>query len=268
MFNLFKSEKAIIAEIHNAFDTAEDRLLNEAKNILNGDDISIEASLARELGFINIPVVKKGEQLIKTREQAELISYYKQTYPFQKFLTQKELDKICDKYKLIYAPISNYIETVPKKNLIEISNAPKLKEKDFVGSCVITKLDYDGSLNIGNAKARELGLPFILEDIRITRWHEADDYLRKNYDSVVDKKYIVNSCEVKVIDRSGLFIAAPLTHFNLRGLKKAGKHGFLKIQITKVKDPIVFRYCRGGIQVLSKWGLEASDELVVNEINN
>ena len=38
------------------------------------------------------------------------------------------------------------------------------------------------------------------------------------------------------------------------------------ITVTEVKDPIVFEYCRGGmIRVISKWGLEGEDELLLNE---
>lgn len=69
------------------------------------------------------------------------------------------------------------------------------------------------------------------------------------------------------IVKSGLFICAPQSHFDLDGLKK-NKFGFLKVIKTEVKDPIVFRYCRGGVQVLSKWGLEADDELLYNEFEN
>ena len=68
------------------------------------------------------------------------------------------------------------------------------------------------------------------------------------------------------VDRTGLFIAAPKSHFNLDGLKKTSKFSFNLVTIQK--DPIVFRYCRGGIQVITKWGLEAGDESLVNPVIN
>ena len=64
-----------------------------------------------------------------------------------------------------------------------------------------------------------------------------------------------------------MFITAPKSHFDLKDLKSKGL-GFFDITITEVKDPIVFRYVKGGIQVLSKWGLEASDATLQNEILN
>lgn len=55
----------------------------------------------------------------------------------------------------------------------------------------------------------------------------------------------------------GLFIAAPQDHFEKQEPQK-----------SFVDDPIVFEYCRGGLVVRSKWGLEASDPaLVVDKLN-
>ena len=73
--------------------------------------------------------------------------------------------------------------------------------------------------------------------------------------------------EITTIDHSGLFIAAPKSHFDLKELDQNGK-GFFKTTKQEIKDPIVFRYVKGGIQVLSKWGLEAEDEMLQQEILN
>ena len=70
------------------------------------------------------------------------------------------------------------------------------------------------------------------------------------------------------VDYGGFFIAAPKSHFNLKSVIKKGKFSFLSIRVTEVKDPIVFRYCRGGIQILSKWGLEGEETSLTNEKMN
>lgn len=77
--------------------------------------------------------------------------------------------------------------------------------------------------------------------------------------------YIYHDATLIEEDRNGLFIAAPPSHFNLNGLSKQNKYSFFRITETQVDDPIVFRYCRGGVQVISKWGLEAEDAGLVNE---
>lgn len=116
--NLFsspkKDEQTIIAKIHNEFDTAQDRLLQQANEILGtlkiDDKTSAEEKAKRleRIGFINTPLVKQvdvikqkrietEQQIVKTKSEAELIQHYKFHYPFLKFLTENELDRICKK---------------------------------------------------------------------------------------------------------------------------------------------------------------------------
>ncbi len=298
MLNLFKSEQTLVREIHNAFDTAEDRLLKQADNLLaelnieTDSNIHRKAELASEIGFTNVPIVKRSkeikEKVVETKDQAELIRYYKQTYPFQKFLTESELDFICNKYNLVYAPISNYIEDVPEKNLKEISRAKQLMNCDTVlRSALFSSNGHGGDEKLflkllGKKEAiftehelRELGKKYYLSTSLPERWISFDgsDYSTLFYCISEGMKSIgmistVSYNKRTEIKKQGLFIAAPQSHFDLKGLSKHKKFGFLNISVVEVKDPIVFRYCRGGIQVLSKWGLEASDELVVNSIDN
>ncbi len=115
-------EDSIILQIHNEFDTAPDRLLQQAIQILEQEGnakIELESQITEKvkrlekLGFIkNDAVVKKQEidtiaskkeAVIKlTTQEAEGIKYYSKRYPFLKFLTESELDRICEKYGLIY----------------------------------------------------------------------------------------------------------------------------------------------------------------------
>lgn len=288
MFNLFKSQEALVREIHNEFDTAEDRLLEQADKLLKELEVPIMADVERKaerlkkLGFNNSETVKRAEvigekiseqnrKLVSTKEQAELIKYYKQNYPFQKFLTEGELKRICNKYGLIFAPVSKYQKDVPNKNLSEIECAPPLKNIDTqVNSRFLRITDFwycvekeiknklSGLLDVSNAADSDIDL--ILGG--------AGDWVLKRILNINYSGYIYKKAELIIEDKGGLFIAAPKSHFNLDGLTKKNKYSFLSISITEVTDPIVFRYCRGGVQVLSKWGLEAEDESLVNEKMN
>ncbi len=83
-----------------------------------------------------------------------------------------------------------------------------------------------------------------------------------------DPKYIWKS-EKTTIDMQGLFICAPPSNFDTKGLSKKGLLGWFETKTEILKDdPIVYRYVRGGVQVLSKWGLEANDGALVNERMN
>lgn len=278
MFNLLKrkSEQQIVAEIHSEFDTAEDRLLEQADNLLRELNIDTEKSIEQKaqrlssLGFTKSAPVEwiKNNSSVKIREQAELIKYYKQNYPFQKFLTEQELERICKKYNLVFAPVGNYIKDVPEKNIKEIETASQLKATDAAKDDIWCSMHYSGIINIGTIGAKRAGLPFTIKGKNFRNWADADRYLKQKYPHMSDRAYIVNSVTNYQTNKQGLFICAPQKHFDTRGLKKAGKYSFFNVTITEVKDPIVFRYCHGGVQVLSKWGLGASDEMLVNEINN
>lgn len=272
-----KTEQQVIAEIHNEFDTAENRLLMEAENLLKELNIETETEMTQKadrllrLGFTKASPVKwvKENSLIKTRDHAELIRYYKQTYPFNKFLTEGELERICKKYKLVFAPVSNYIKDVPNKNLEEIENLASLKFEDRPKDEVFTKVFYGFDVvGVNTVGAIRLGLPFKINDFAATFFKDIDNYLKMNYPQVASRNYICSRGEVHRINKQGLFICAPQSHFDLDGLKKQNKYSFMNTVITEVKDPIVFRYCRGGIQVITKWGLEAEDKVLVNEIMN
>ncbi len=284
MIQLFKRKtpQQLVAEIHNEFDTAEDRLLLQAENVLKelGIDteqaITAKAEWLKKLGFVNSSPVKwvENNSLVKTREQAEVIRYYKQAYPFQKFLTEAELERICAKYNLVFAPVANYIKDVPEKNLNEIEKVADLRSNDMLLNSIFCNWKFDNSFPITGSKGNwmpmrskwRMILPTTIQGQHFYSVYTLSEYLNKIYDTGF--RYIVGSIDNGTINKQGLFICAPQSHFNTDGLKKAGKFGFLKITVTEVKDPIVFRYCRGGVQVLSKWGLEADDELLVNEKMN
>lgn len=294
--NIFKNSQTIIKEIHDSFDSAQDRLLKEAISVLSfvkedgSFEIEDKAERLKKLGFTSSLVVKEFEKIsverekknhfiVKTKKEAELINYYKYTYPFLKFLTEGELDRICNKYNLIYAPVGNYKEDVPDKNLREIENAQPLKKMDvMVKKYRLIPLKSDeGKFNkflwsIGKednvfSEGEDIGLLKRYTKYSQNPWgFETTTWLYVIWDKSGRNGYY-SFDSVEEISKSDLFICAPKSHFDLKGLKK-NKLGFFNISIVPVDDPIVFRYVKGGIQVLSKWGLEASDKLLTNPVDN
>lgn len=287
-----KQEKLIL-EIHNEFDTAQDRLLKQANEVLSkyvDSGISPIESVGERLakvGFTSTPTVKKAEQIkkgkeaqiktiVETREQAELIQYYQTAYPFLKFLTESELDRICKKYNLVYAPSDRYVQDVPEKNLTDIEQAQKLnafdgpKSTNYFSGRVWCHYEYVDLKNTLNKNCNKLlNIPF--EESKESEYSETRiamgvlNSLGISTNGI--NKYIWIDGTISEVKRDGLFIAAPQTHFNTEGLKNKGL-GFFRIFETEIKDPIVFRYVRGGIQVITKWGLEANDPALVVPVLN
>lgn len=269
-------QEKLIAEIHAEFDTAQDRLLKEAKKVLsNGNEAVVSISdRLKAIGFTSTPTAKHGsvvkKKLVESSDEARLIEYYSKEYPFLKFLTESELDRICKKYNLVYAPSDRYTEEVPEKNITDIENAQQLKEIDREPIFTWTDIKYHNEnfrgKYLGKGEAEALGLPKVLKGVMLSNWIEVDHYLVKNYNAPVGK-YLCDKATCHRQNREGVFIAAPRSHFNTQGLTKKGL-GFFEVFKTEIKDPIVFRYVRGGVQVLTKWGLEANDpDLVVPKLN-
>jgi len=284
MFKTLQRKK--VEEIHSAFDNAQSELLVEANRIINEYNnsqviISEKAVLLNQLGFkknkqavVYNSIIKdlevKESVVNKSKNFAALINYYSTEYPFLKFLTEDKLDIICKKYKLIYAPVGNYKEDVPIKNLLEIKNAKPLLEKDIVKPATYIKCM--------SVRSETPSWVFnVMKDVWV-EYKKSDmtnfdkyfaDYMIGLGHSNVDKNWFWTNIEtsIKTVDKSGLFIAAPKSHFDLNGLGEE-KNGFFSVTIFEPKDPIVFRYVRGGIQVLTKWGLEANDaDLAVGILN-
>jgi len=282
-----ESDTFTVADIHQEIDTAEDRLFEQAEQIISGlkptpeMEAEMKAQRLELQGFVGTPLVKKlkkvkeerneiNRQIITTKADAELIRYYKFNYPFQKFLTISELDRICKKYNLIYAPVSNYIKDVPEKNLKEIEDVKTLFKSDSQNNLFLLKVKWfwqSCPLNIRILLRKEVEYRPLSYSYGTPSLSEADvaNTLKNlgykgNYSG-----YIYSSAIIREVERQGLFICAPRSHFKLSGLFKRGTLGFFNSKTWEVKDPIVFRYCRGGVQVITKWGLEAEDDVLVNE---
>jgi len=261
----------LVQEIHDAIDIAEDLLLKEAQSRIGTTQIADKShvDLMIELGFTNADIVKKTqekeEELVKNQQIAERVLYYKRTYPFTKFLTVPQLDSICDKYTLIYAPVGRYMKNVPKKNLKEIANAQKLNAEDKAEEYWVVTEGTTFYHDVPKATQE-----WVLKQRFTARPRNSD--LRTLLPAKLQKKgspsYIMDHEETEQVLQNGLFIAAPKSHFNLTGLSEKGKGFFQTIIKKEPKDPIVFRYVNGGIQVLSKWGLEADDPMLANGIDN
>ena len=266
----------IVEQIHNEIDTAQERLLSEATRLLNANIADERAQNTSErlkkLGFVKSEIVRELAEKTTIREEnanrAKLIEYYKNSYPFLKFLTMEEFDRICEKYDLVYAGVNRYVKNVPEKNISEIENAQPLRERDQI------KIKYRFIIDYFSYVPQEVR-DFFNAYEHDTNSDIDDRTLRDLCPIKYSGNYLykVGGLTIETIDKTGLFIAAPKSHFDLDGASSdedSGKRGFFDFKKIKPepKDPIVFRHVVGGIQVLSKWGAEAEDPTLVNPITN
>jgi len=233
-----------VMEIHHEFETAADKLLLEATSIIAEAATKDTSKVNRleALGFKQAGQVTELKPLLQKaelgKEQVSLVNYYKINYPFNKFITEEQVKTICHKYNLVCGDVERFKGFVPEKNLKDIENF-KLKEEDFTYQ--------QGNWNSWSMEWRYK---------RITR----EEFLSRTTSKVwnTDKEY-------KFITGEPLKICAPIKDMDNKGLDLVDGY---KLEKKHIPDPVVLQPVNGGYLILTAWGDEASDPLVVNEINN
>ena len=304
MFN-FKKQPTV-KEIHKAFDNAENEILAELKTYFDEFHIrnSIKTEVERkaehliDLGFVNSQCVLEREKYLKERLELReksvnysFLNELKTHYPNEKFITEDVLDMLCTKYNLVYAPVKQYVKDIPEKNVLEMKKAKVLlEEHSLLVKHLITKFEVRTSSSIINSiiKKHVLNKMYFIEK---SRWnnelyeYEVRDFVEQKIIPKYGKKfgiedfkfgkYALDEIKFEVINHSGLFIAAPKSHFDLSTVNKKNKHGYFNIikTVEKKDDPIVFQYCKNGfIRIITKWGTEDDqsylDPALLNETMN
>lgn len=253
-----KTTNELIKEIHESFYTEVDKLLESTK-ILKLTDTKLEdlinkAEKLKSLGFINTKKCKEAQleidrlNIIKQENNSkktlnEAINYFSQNYPLNKFITEKSVIKICNKYNLVYGKIDRYLGDVPDKNLKEISNFNVKKEDRCYQKTISYFSSFIVSENIKNNSYQE----YI---------EETKDWLNDIiYDYKVHKSYSVASLE----------ITALIKDFNMIGYElKDSKLSKIEIPNSVILQPVIYNNNKYYL-IISAWGLEASDELLVNQ---
>lgn len=277
MFTFFKkAQESIEQQIFNDVYSAEGLILEEAKRVLANPPQFTKEQEARleqlkQLGFDNFDEVKKLE---KQREDFQLhsglkrmIRYYNFAYPFNRFISQDSVKVIIKKYKLVLAKASDYIAEIPEKNQREIVNfkvmRKDVREPDEIreGWGILSFPSYIGFLDLGIGSGSYYQELNKLKFGQLMNQPEFDDYRR------IEKERLKRiASEKKAKDREripgkDLLIVAPQHKLNMKGRE-------IKDGILRIKDPIVLQPVHMGYLIVSSWGLEASDELVVNKIEN
>jgi hypothetical protein len=277
-------EAVTAKQIHDEFDAASETLyLDAVRNRATRFDRIKKSDRLKKLGFIRSSEIIESEPA----KEHELPIYYRETYPFLKFITSGQLENICEKYGLIYAEAKYYTGDIPEKNLREIENSKPLHKKDVEGIAKITEIellatraierhergyerpsrpfeekkrkDYDDLLNSASSRLAEL----ISKDPRLGALLSIMTRERpQSFTRALKTVYGEDVFDVG-INRSGLYITANKELFDLTKLRIIpDTHEY------QVKDPIVFRWCRGGLLIITKWGEEANDPaLVIPELN-
>lgn len=263
-----KTVNEVIEEIHETFYTEVDKLLASAKiaNSLDTDkqDLIEKCARLKALGFTNTKEVKEAEAEIARLDELkrdneakktliEAINYFSFKYPNYKFITEKSVEKICAKYNLVYGAIDRYIGTVPDKNLKHIEDFRVLEDDECFIYEELMWSSFGGEISIRK------------EYKTAERYKEE----QKRKDNVDYYRMSMMHHSIREINmKCPLEIAAPLKDFNMEGMEVKG-HKISKIEIPDpiVLKPVIFNNQKHYL-IVTAWGIEAGDELVVNANHN
>lgn len=264
-----KDSDALTLKIHREIDEAEDKMLNDMRDFLSSINVTTEkklknkAELAKSLGFTSCEPVKQIEKLekdnqsilVKKEEKENVINNIKTLkhyYPLEKFITIEVFESILKKYNLVYAPSSFYIKDIPEKNLLEIQKCKMLNFSHQLEPSYTYQFEY---MTYVPKKVREW-----LDNLITKREISGDNAFRElcPFKYKGDHLYTSYGFKITKISKSGYFIAAPPSHFNLEDLKneKNNKFGYFEVEEKIVsRDPIVFQFVKGDlVRIITKWG--------------
>jgi hypothetical protein len=231
-----------VKQIHNEVYSAHQLLLDESNRVISAafesEDQQEIANQLSNMGFRRAANVGEPLEALKLRNR---INYYQQNYPLQKFIDAETVKKICEKYGLYICATSDFIAEIPLKNQKDIVGF-RIKQKDLPTNIIYELTDWPYLFN---------GSPSSEEEEKQYRKDRGE--AQKRFDEISDSEEEVNGTHMKII--------ATESQIDMRGKKKVG------YQIVK-DDPIVLQPVDGGYLVVTAWGDEASDEMIVNEKMN
>lgn len=241
----------LIAEIHHEFNTAADKAVVAAQKIIN-DSTETKAKKGRRLqkfGFVQTREAQESLELdrliLQGHRELEAIKKHNMQFPLHKFILERQVVEICRKYNLVHGVVELFKGFVPEKNLLDIERFNDLLMKQQTLQMKPrpdqTSIDW-------------------LDPFMIDRRSGP----RSQWDSQALMMMRQMQQQPAPSPRSGLSICAPAKDMDMRGMYVDAN---LKVQ-RHIPDPVVLHPVEHGYIIVTAWGEEASDPIVVNEKNN
>lgn len=268
-----KSTKEIIEEIHDTFYTEVDRLLADAK-IMNSIETDRQPLLdkydrLKKLGFSHCREAQEAQKEINRLEELKreniskevlvgAINYFSQKYPQYKFITEESVKKICKKYNLVYGPVNKYIGEIPTKNLEDMEKfSVKEEDKAYLVN-TISRWGTNQDEFINHKEYLEKTKP------------EKKSYYPgfRSLGSIYMEYEFMSTNFHRTYKEAPLEIAAPIKDFKMEGMEiKDFKISKIEIPDPVVLQPVMYNNVKYYL-IVTAWGEEGSDELVVNQKMN
>lgn len=181
--------------------------------------------------------------MIKKKELINAIEYFSFKYPNYKFITEESVLKICNNYGLVYGPVNLYTGTVPDKNLKHIEEFQVAIEDQCYIKTIESAYGFDSRIRKN----------YLSKNSVESQQKQNSDLRKYAYQDIIH------------FNKALLEIAAPKKDFNMEGYEvKNFKISKIEIPDPIVLYPVVFNNQKHYL-IVTAWGLEANDELIVNQ---
>ena len=184
-----------------------------------------------------------GFSKIKNKIIDEL-NHYINKYPLLKIIDKSSLSSVLEKYDLVLGKSSLFIERIPNLNIKEIMYSLSLitLENKFDSIDVYKK-------KLNSAKWIERIVDEELQELYLTNF-------KFNGEVYENSTYILKP------NFKNIHIAAPIGFFKLKGEKIKNR------QIIEDDPIVVIEITENIFAILTAWGLESSDNLIINHSKN
>lgn len=251
----------IVQQIHNEFRAAQKiyvtSLEEELSNLSKTEELEMrirKAEKMRSLGFIQAigSDIKRSEldKIKKTIEEKQklldIVMSYNVKYPIYKFISEEEVERLCNKYNLLLGSVFRFTGEIPDANLEEIIRFNELIDEDDIPE------------------------ERVLDESLLQR--ESIDVLFRKYvdieNSNSERRSYYSNYSSYSLGPAPFKICAPAELMDMEGAIVSD--GF-KVEVSdpiSYPDPVVLQPVHKGYLIVTAWGNEASDPLVVNPIRN
>lgn len=264
------ADAAIVEQIHSDFHTAEARLITVAEQLVHKKDKILEKQKRASLLGFSSSHKRVVEKVNEVDEVKRRIDYYREKYPLNKFITHEEVKRLCKKWGLVLGDAHLFIGEIPERNLQEIEKF-NLKKEDWVfgeGSVrsriddfevrMEPRMSWDGRVFEQEVTVRGVRSFAQLRELEREVWGMMAGEPRGLRDDW-------SPGSRREVSKPAFKIVAPEKDFETTGYMIQDNE---LVEQPPVYDPIVLQPVKGGYLIITAWGPEASDELVINQIFN
>lgn len=232
-------QKVTFREVHADLEK-EAMLLQVNHNI---EDFKHKASVLSSMGFTNSIATKLYKGIA---DNQSLISDYNQIYGANsKFIIDPQLERLCEKYDLYVRSVNLFLGDIPEKNINDIMRF-KVRLKDVFSSDELSVLRT--TRYIFDCAYHGLGYKYV----------DLSELMQIKQISRRDPSW--NPLVIAAV--KSLFSPIAFQESNARILHNTNE---LEAKNQVEMDPIVLLKVHGGYLIITAWGDEANDELVINQ---